>query len=104
MAGEHQDVKLLLAQVEDIGSSVLKQKSTGVENFQRIECLTADSALEWRAGGLPSLLSVHQRRKVTVIGVPYCEGFRPRAVQAAQPELINQSSVVSLLKRRFVLV
>lgn len=39
MAGEHQDVNLLPAPVEDAGSLVLKQKSTRVENFQRIGVL-----------------------------------------------------------------
>lgn len=39
MAGEHQDVNLLPAQIEDAGSLVLKQKSTRVENFQRIGVL-----------------------------------------------------------------
>ena len=68
------------------------------------ECLTADSALEWRAGGLPSLLSEQRRSEVTVIGVPRCEGFRPRRFKLRGRNSLTKASAVSLLKRRFVLV
>lgn len=51
MAGEHRDVKLLLAQFEANCSLVSKHRNPDkrVENFQRIGVLNcADSALEWK--------------------------------------------------------